>query len=135
MSSASSAFWRVLALTPSMWRTTSLRANSEISEDRQVVGCTNVQRPRAVRRADGPRRVARVELLGRPVRTPQPMPELYQPGVVRRGPDPPPQLEAGRPGRAEYARDQRLRHRIARGNIGGYHSGPPHLMREFDHVH
>src|SRR6266576_6242157 len=115
MSPASSAFWSVFALTPSMWRTTSLRANSEVSEDRQVVGRPNAQRPRAVRRADDSRRVDRVELLGRPVRTPQAMRELDQPGFVGRGPDPPPQLQAWGPERIEIAGDQRQRHRVTRG--------------------
>src|SRR4051812_37351720 len=79
ISPASTAFSSVLALTPSMWRTTSLRANSEISEDREVVGRANVQRPGAMSRAHGSRRVDRVELLRRPVCTAQTVRELNQP--------------------------------------------------------
>ena len=62
------------------------------------------------------------------------MRELDQPGFVRRGPDPPPQLQAWRPERIEIAGDQRQRHRVTRSHIGEDRAELLELMRESDHI-
>src|SRR5207253_10943158 len=94
MSPAASASPSELALTPAMWSTTSVRATSEIGEHWEVVRSAHVEGPRAMRCADGSARVDRVQLLGRPVGAPQSVCQLHELGVVRRGADPAPQLQA-----------------------------------------
>src|SRR5438132_14433829 len=87
---------RESALTPSTCRMTSLRPISDFGEHRQMVGGADASGPRAMLVGHRSSDVDRVELLRGPVRTPQPMRELRETRLVRRGPDAAPQLEPWR---------------------------------------
>ena len=87
-----------------------------------------------MRRAYGSARVDRIELLCGPVRAPQSVSELDELGLVRRGPDPAPQLQARGPEGVEVAGDQRQRHPVTRGHIGEDRPELLELVRETDHI-
>src|SRR5213082_4039482 len=110
MSPSPRALSSVFALTPSRWRMTSLRLNRarplELGEDGQVIGRARGERPRPMSGRNGSGSVDRVQLLGGPVRAPQPVCQLDQAGVVRGGADPAPQPKPGRPERVEVAGDK-----------------------------